>query len=281
MTRISVPILMYHSISSPYFASAAFRVCTVPPETFREHVRTLVAEQYTTLTVSQFVASMRSGADLPPKPVVLTFDDAYADFYVNAFPLLQQHGLSATLYVPTAFVGGTSRWLRREGEAGRPLLNWAQLAQISAAGIECGAHSFSHRQLDTLAPGTVCDEVTWCKRVLEEQLRQPVSSFAYPFGYYNATARQLVIEAGYTSACAVKRALSSTGDDPFALARAMVVNDTDAGAFRAILAGRGLPVAPFREPLRTRMRGVLRRGATRLERRLHFDSRAPGRVLKC
>ncbi len=153
------------------------------------------------------------------------------------------------------------------------MLNWAQLAAISAAGIECGAHSHTHRQLDTLAPNDARVEITQSKRILEERLNQPVSSFAYPFGYYSTTVRQLVHEAGYTSACTVKRALSSTMDDPFALARVMIANDTDAGAFRAMLDGFGLPVAPVRESFRTRVRTLMRRSATRLERRIRLQSR--------
>lgn len=278
LTTTSIPILMYHSISSPYYASARFKVCNVPPEAFREHMLHLVAEEYTTLTVSQFVRMLRGEATLPPRPVLLTFDDAYADFWTNAFPVLKLLGLSATLYVPTAFVGSTSRWLYREQEDARPMLNWAQLAAISAAGIECGAHSHTHRQLDTLGPTDVRVEITQSKRILEERLNEPVSSFAYPFGYYSATVRELVHEAGYTSACTVKRALSSTMDDPFALARVMIANDTDAGAFRAMLEGFGLPVAPVRESLLTRVRTLVRRCATRVERRLRVRARANRRL---
>jgi peptidoglycan/xylan/chitin deacetylase (PgdA/CDA1 family) len=94
---------------------------------------------YTSMTVTQFVALAKRETEFPKRPVVLTFDDGFADFYLAALPVLGRCGFPATLYVATAFVNETSRWLDREGEAGRPMLNWQQLREISARGIECGA----------------------------------------------------------------------------------------------------------------------------------------------
>ncbi|MBV9229057.1 MAG: polysaccharide deacetylase family protein, partial [Chloroflexi bacterium] len=137
-------------------------------------------------------ARAQNGEELPPQPIVLTFDDAYADFYTNALPALQTYGFVATLYVPTVFVGGTSRWLEYLGEGSRPLLSWSQLAEISACGIECGAHSHTHPALDMLSFSKAQDEIVRCKCLLEDHLGQQTSSFAYPYGYYNTRVRQMV-----------------------------------------------------------------------------------------
>src|SRR5260221_2722996 len=85
---------------------------------------------------------------LPERPVVLTFDDGFADFYTNALPVLQQCGSTATLYIATGFIGSTSRWLAREGEATRPMLTWDQVREIDACGIECGGQRYLPSQLD-------------------------------------------------------------------------------------------------------------------------------------
>jgi peptidoglycan/xylan/chitin deacetylase (PgdA/CDA1 family) len=239
----NIPILMYHSISS--HASPRFRPCIVSPEVFDEHLSYLDQYHYTPITVTQFVQAMALGGDgLPARPVVLTFDDGYVDFYTSAFPALQRHGFVATLYIPTAFVGGTSLWVQDMGEGSRPLLTWEQLAEISTSGIECAAHTHTHRPLDMLPPSEMCDEIVRSKELLEDHLGQQVSSFAYPFGYYSARVRQVVRTAGYASACAIKGALSSLQDDPYALARLAIKPDTGVHALAtALSSGRGPLVA--------------------------------------
>src|SRR5579859_480467 len=140
--------------------------------------------RYTPITVTQFAAALlQKDPRLPRRPVVLTFDDGFADFYTEALPILKRYAFPATLYVATAFINGTSRWLQREGEMARPMLTWEQLSEISASGIECGGHSHSHPQLDTLSQAEAYREIAQSKSLLEHHLGQNVSSFAYPFGY--------------------------------------------------------------------------------------------------
>lgn len=232
----TVPILMYHSISE--HASSKFKQFTVSPYLFAQHMAYLKLHSYTPITVTQYInARMQAGRGLPPHPVILTFDDGFADFYTDALPVLQQYGFPATLYVSTAFVNHTSSWLQYEGETARRIVTWSQLKEISECGIECGAHSHSHPQLDMLPSESAANEVVTSKKLLEDHLGREVLSFAYPFGYYTADVRQLVREAGYTSACAVDFALTSEATDPFALSRMIVRANTDIEALKRLLAG--------------------------------------------
>lgn len=232
-----IPILMYHSISN--HATPKFKQFTVSPQLFAEHMAYLHQHRYTPMTVTEFVAAQSQiGAKLPERPVILTFDDGFADFYAEALPVLRRYGFAATLYVATGFINGTSRWLHHEGEANRPMLTWDQLSEISASGIECGGHSHSHSQLDTLSPAEASREIVQSKRLLEDHLGQNVLSFAYPFGYHTARISRQVQESGYTSACAVKHAMSSAMTNPFALARLMVKSDTNVDALAALLDAR-------------------------------------------
>lgn len=253
-----IPILLYHSIS--YDGNLGFKKYTISPELFSAHMSYLATHQYTTVTVTQFVKAVtgRDGA-LPNRPVILTFDDGYYDFYTNAFPILKQHGFTATLYIPTAFVGSTTLWLRREGETKRPMLSWEQLAEISLSGIECGAHSHTHHPLDTLSLLVAQDEIVRCKRILEERLAQEVSSLAYPFGYYTTAVRRIVQEAGYSSACAIKYAMSSTVDNPFALSRLMITPDTDVDDLAELITGSSVSLAMLFNSLRSSIWRFLRR----------------------
>ena len=230
----NIPILMYHSISEQ--ASPKFREFTVSPSLFSEHLAYLQQHNYTTITVTQLANMLSQGSPaLPERPVVITFDDGFADFSTAALPALKQYGFVATLYVATAYVNATSRWLKSEREEMRPMVTWEQLSEISAYGVECGGHTHTHPQLDMLPLATARDEITRCKQLLEEHLGRPVTSISYPFGYYTGAVRRLVKEVGYTSACAVAHAMSTTSTDLFALTRLFVSADTDVTALEAIL----------------------------------------------
>lgn len=259
--KMQVPILMYHSIS--HDATAHFKPFTVSPGLFADQMAYLYQEGYTPITVTQFVVMRtQSAAALPERPIVLTFDDGFADFYHEALPVLQRYGFQATLYVATAFISSTSRWLEREGETQRQMLTWQQLREISAQGIECGAHSHRHLQLDVLPLPAIKDEIMQSKELLEQNLSSQVMSFAYPFGYSTATVRRLVRERGYTSACAVKHAMSSEATDSFALSRLMVRVGTDSTAFAALLGGRSSKtVAGLYARARTPIWQVVRRSS--------------------
>ncbi len=259
-----LPILMYHSVSS--HATPRFRPFTILPAVFAEQMSHLEQHGYTPVTVTQFVKAMRGvQGQLPDRPVILTFDDGFADFYTNALPVLKLHGFPATLYITTGFIGSTSRWLRREGESARPMLTWEQIAEIDAHGIECGAHTHTHLPLDTAPLTQARDEIVRGKRLLEEKLPHEVTSFAYPYGYYTAAIRRIVQEAGYTSACAVKFTMSSTGDDPFALSRLMVTAGTTLANFAALLQGRLSPVVTMFRRSRSLVWQSLRRCVAQLK----------------
>lgn len=227
-----IPILMYHSISQS--TNPKFMQFAVPPARFTEQMAYLHIHGYTPMTVTQLIQSTA----LPEKPVILTFDDGMSDFFTEALPILTSYNFPATLYIVTAFVNGTCHWLQREGESSRLMVTWEQLAQIQAAGIECGAHSHTHPQLDMLLPSLTHDEIATSKKLLEEHLGRSVTSFAYPYGYYTTTTQQQVREVGYTSACAVNHSMYTVGAHPFALSRLMVKASTTIEDFSTLLTGK-------------------------------------------
>lgn len=232
----NIPILMYHSISqSAESADPGFKALCVPPALFAAQVDYLYRSGYTILNVTQLINALTGKAPLPERPVVLTFDDGYADFYYHALPVLSRYHLTATLYIATGFVERTSLWLRWKEETRHPLLTWNQIVEISNSGIECGAHTHSHPKLHMLPLTIARDEIRRSKDLLEQYLGREVTSFAYPYGGYNSGVRRLVKEAGFTSACAVNDAMCSDKADPFTLDRLMVTPNMDMNAFGALL----------------------------------------------
>ena len=250
-----VPILTYHEISAP--PEAAFSRLAVTPQAFAKQLEYLVEHGFTTFTVSAITGALAAGAPLPERAVVLTFDDGFADFHERALPLLRRYGCTGTLFVTTGWVADVGRCAagRRPGR----MLTWSQIAEAAADGIEIGAHSHTHPQLDQLGRKRLHAELTVSRRLLEDALGTPVPGLAYPFGYSNAAVRRAAIEAGYGYACAVGNAMASPQHDPFALPRLVVKASTDEDAFGHAACGQGLSKIYRTDHMLTKGWAVVRR----------------------
>jgi len=234
----SVPILMYHVVAEN--PSAATRRLSVTPRSLDEQIAFLVDRGFTGMTFSDLADALEAGTALPERPVVLTFDDGYADFASAAWPILRRYDFPATVFV-------TSGWIADAGPnaAGAPLdkmLNWAQVRELAAAGIEIGAHSHSHPELDQLADDTLCGELRVGRALLEDCIGAPVRALAYPFGYSSPRVRLAARAAGYRCAAAVRNIRATSSDDLFMLPRLTIRRSTDQTAFAAVVAGSDRPV---------------------------------------
>jgi peptidoglycan/xylan/chitin deacetylase (PgdA/CDA1 family) len=215
-----IPVLMYHSVAAD--AAPAFRRFTVDPGEFAAQMDYLNREGYRTVTMTELAASRSSGQQPAARTVVLTFDDAFVDFHRTALPIMRRYGFSATLYVPTGYVGATASWLASCGEADREVLSWQALRDISAEGIEIASHSHTHPQLDRLPGAAVRDEARRSRFLLEDNLGFLVAGFAYPYGYWNRAARAAVSAAGYQYGCDVRELMATPSDNVLTLPRLSV-----------------------------------------------------------
>jgi peptidoglycan/xylan/chitin deacetylase (PgdA/CDA1 family) len=231
----TVPILMYHALSAAH--TPTFRRWTLSPDRFEAHLEYLSDGGYWSATVGGLAEWRRCGEPgASDRMIVLTFDDAYADFQSVALPLLTRYGLTATLFVPTGYIAGHSGWMRREGEGWRPILSWSALAEVAACGIEIGVHSHTHPELDRLSAREIAEQVSLPKALVEDRLGVAVRSFAYPYGHYDRRVRDAVAAAGYLSACTMNSWAATPGDHPLELPRTAVFDDTDVVALDARLA---------------------------------------------
>ena len=184
MSRL--PILTFHALD----AGAA--VYALAPERFRYGMRQLQAHGYKTIGLDEVVAILRAGQEFPAKTVAITFDDGYWSFYTEAFPVLQEHGMTATVFIATGNARQAATGERPPQLEGREMLGWSQIREMAHAGISFGAHSMTHPDLRALSTEDVSREILGSKDALEDRLGQPVSSFAYPFGLFDDRSRAVV-----------------------------------------------------------------------------------------
>lgn len=218
--RPPVPILMYHEISPTSHAS--FHKWVVAPLVLARQMRWLAAAGYASVTLDELGANRVGGSPLPPRPVVITFDDGYRDCLQYAPEVLQRFGFTATFFVVAGLVGRTSRWLLAECGLELRLAEWAEIRRLADAGFEIGAHSTTHPRLAALPETEIGRELNESKRIVEDSLGRRVSHLAYPFGSTDGRVLRLAGDAGYRTACTVDIGVSRPGDDLLALRRVPV-----------------------------------------------------------
>lgn len=177
----SIPVLMYHSIM--YEKDNELRI---PKETFREQMKYLKDNGYTTLTLDELYDFLHNNKPVPKKSVVVTFDDGYADNYTNAYPVLKEFGQKATIFMITSVVDKDSSYLTS-----------SQLRELDANGIDIEGHTVNHDELIKLSYDMQLKTLKDSKGFLESCLNKRVKYMAYPFGKYNDSTIKAADEAGY------------------------------------------------------------------------------------
>jgi peptidoglycan/xylan/chitin deacetylase (PgdA/CDA1 family) len=208
-----VPFLMYHVIGEPQ-PGAPFPELYVSVADFEAQVDWLDRQGYEAVTQATIEDGWEKGAPVPPKPIVLTFDDGYLGQYTDAFPILRRHGWVGTLN------------LKAEGSD----LSDRQVQKMIDAGWELASHTIGHLDLTTLDPATLKHELADSRTQLRRRFDVPVDSFCYPAGRYDDTVVAAVRAAGYESATTTDPGLADKSD-PFSLKRIRISRDMGLSGF--------------------------------------------------
>ncbi len=229
-SRRRIPVVMYHRIVEQP-ATESRHGTWVTAERLAAQLDALARRGCTTITFRDYAAHLAGEKPLPPKPVILTFDDGYADNYTLALPLLRQRGMKAVVFVIGDARVTTNAWDAAEGEPVLPLLDRRQIREMAQAGIEFGSHTRSHARLAGLAADRLRVEVAGSKRAIEERAGSPVLALCYPYGSVDAAAREAVAEAGYAFGVASDSGPLRIGDDLYEIRRAQIFPRTGAFGF--------------------------------------------------
>ena len=241
-----IPILMYHSIADdgpPELAK--FRVS---PIRFREQLRFLRRYGYHSVSLCEWANSIASRVPLLGRPVIITFDDGYRDFIINAAPLLEAADFRATIFVVTAKVGATADWDITSRPA-LPLMGWDDLRELQHRGFEIGSHTSSHVDLRTLSEDEIVRDCRETRAALREQLGRDMTAMAFPWGWTDPRIRIALARGGYHTAVISGGGRSSLNDDPLQLPRIEITGDDNIDIFaRRLETKREIPSGEKAQP---------------------------------
>ncbi len=229
LPKAGLPILMYHKVGDPP-AGSKLRSLWVSAAKFRRQMEILAQDGYQPITFKDLYAYWDRQTPLPPKPILLTFDDGYLNNFDTAFPILREFGFRATLFVVVQTVGWDNQWHNPESEVRIPMISWDQLKILQKEGWEIGSHTMNHHNLLKLVLKEVQLEVEKSRRILGEFLGETPPTFAYPYGAGEDSepVRAKVKAAGYRLAVGVhtgKWPLAQFSQSPFNLPRIFVRGD--------------------------------------------------------
>ncbi|MFI8831046.1 polysaccharide deacetylase family protein [Streptomyces afghaniensis] len=220
---------------------------TVTPTQFAAHLDAVVRSGRTPVTISAIADHLAGRAPLPPRPVLLTFDDGFADLPGPTAEALAERALPATAYLTTGAIAPGGHSLLPPA----PMMTLDRAAELERYGMEIGSHTVTHAQLDTLSGKGLAYELRSSKAVLEDALGHEVRHLAYPHGYNSPRVRAMSARAGYETATAVRHALSSDRDERYRIARLIVRRTHTVADVEGWLAGAGARVAPYRDGPKT------------------------------
>ena len=200
------PILEYHQVTDEQL-DPDFDVYNVPPADFAEQLNFLQAQGYTTITLQDFMRVVHGKGTLPEKPIVLTFDDGYADNYTTMLPILEAHSMTAVVYVITNEIGKKN------------YLTFDQLKDMQRRGIEIGSHTADHLPLTSLDETTRLKQIHESKIFLEWGGLQTIYSLSYPNGAFNSEIVEILRQSEYLTAVTGEAGLNTLTTNPYELYR--------------------------------------------------------------
>lgn len=202
---ITLPILIYHK----------------PPADFETQLQYLKKQGYTTVHMSEVASAFAHHTSLPPKPVVITFDDGFSD-QLKAADLLKKYNMEATFYLITG--GERSGWCigieRHPGKCGDSYMNWNEVSSLASNPLfEIGAHTQDHLSLPAYPADVQSAQINISKQILQQHLGMAITTFAYPYGAYNTTTVDIVRLAGFTTAVTTQNGTTQDEKAPLTLRR--------------------------------------------------------------
>jgi peptidoglycan/xylan/chitin deacetylase (PgdA/CDA1 family)/SAM-dependent methyltransferase len=233
-----LPILLYHRIAEE--GPAALARYRTPPAALAAQMRWLRRHGFHSVHSSDVAEHLASGRPFPGRPVLISFDDGYRDFYDAAWPILLAHDFSAEVFVVTDLVGETAGWDAEHGPPA-PLMDWTQIQDLADQGVRFGSHMASHSHMSELSNRQIVHEAARSRAALERALAQECLAIAAPFGEASQRFVDLAGKIGFRAGFTIEPGLAHLSSDPLRLPRLEVQGGMSLEAFAAAVTG-GAPM---------------------------------------
>lgn len=221
-----IPILAYHNFTKDEGSSYSINIIE-----FEKQMNYLATHNYSVISLSELLKGLKNG-QLPPKPVVITIDDGFKSTFTLAYPLLKKYNFPATLFIYTDFIEKNSN-----------SLTWGEIKEMTENNLEIGSHTLSHCNLLQYKENEnyenylarIKKEIFLSKEILESKIGGKVKFFAYPYGVYSPTIKNLVIQADYEGILNTNSMNNTLNADPFSLNRQIIFGNNSFNSFIQIL----------------------------------------------
>lgn len=226
-----VPILMYHYVSSPPADADKYRTdLSVLPSELLKQMTYLRDNGYTTITLNELALAISNQADLPPKPIILTFDDGHLDNYHNAFPILRGLGMVGTFFIITDLP-----------DIQHPdYMSWPMIEEMAAAGMQIEIHTKSHRSLEERDEDFLVEEIAGSQEIIAYHTGSLPRFLAYPGGAYDDTTIQVARDLDLWGALTTRHGYTHGYFERFEMRRVRIRNTTTVDFFAEWIEGREL-----------------------------------------
>jgi len=232
-----IPILMYHSISDdPETNVKPFYRINTSGYLFEEQMKYLKENNYSSIYLDDLQSSFEERSD--KKNVIITFDDGYRDFYLNAFPVLQKYGYTAVVFLPTGFISRERKIFND-----RECLTWNEVRELHALGIQFGSHTENHQKLIQLSDSEISAEIKNSLFEIEQNLGTKIKQFCYPYAYpelntaFRINFKSILNSFGIEYSTTTMIGTTKRDDDFLELKRIHINNTDDFSIFGAKLEG--------------------------------------------
>jgi len=184
---------------------------------------------YHAILPEELLMHLRTNTELPDRPIMLTFDDGYEDFYKNALPAILKYDFKAAVFIVADLAGDINLWRVKGVWQEAKLLTWDQIKELSDRGFSVGSHGLTHLPLTRIySPVKLISQIKGSKIKIESHINKPVKVFSYPYGKFNGLIKWLIKLYGYEMAFSICPGVNEEIKDLFSLKR-IEINNHNAG----------------------------------------------------
>ena len=222
----SAVILVYHRFGEGQFPSTNIRM-----EQFKSHILELRRKRYNILPITEIIQKIDNKEKLPDFTIGLSIDDAYSSVYEKAWPLLREANIPFTLFISTDVVDRQATGY----------MSWDQIRELKSSGVTIGSQTKSHKHLPLISIEDAKHEIDKANVRIKSELGLRPELFAYPYGEYNSSVRELIIDRGFKAALTQSSGALHSYTDKFSLPR-FALNERYGGIDRFRLVANALPL---------------------------------------